>query len=128
MRQSAAMRRAALIFLMLSGCATMPAKPPEIPESQAGVAFDREGEIGSFAEGLADPAAGRVVTPDDPVRIASISKLVVAVGVMKLVEQGTLDLDGDVSRWLGWSLRNPSFPDRPITLRQLLSLTSSVRI
>ena len=95
--------------------------------SQAGVAFDREGEIGSFAEGLADPAAGRAVTPDDPVRIASVSKLVVAVGVMKLVEQGRLDLDSDVSRWLGWSLRNPSFPDRPITLRQLLSHTSSVR-
>jgi CubicO group peptidase (beta-lactamase class C family) len=112
---------------MLSGCATVPAQPPEIPVSQAGVAFDRDGEIGSFAEGLADPAAGRAVTPDDPVRIASISKLVVAVGVMKLVEEGRLDLDADVSRWLGWSLRNPSFPDRPITLRQLLSHTSSVR-
>jgi CubicO group peptidase (beta-lactamase class C family) len=127
LRQSATMRRAALIFLMLSGCATVPAKPPEIPVSQVGVAFDREGEMGSFAEGLADPAAGRAVTPDDPVRIASVSKLVVAIGVMKLVEQGRLDLDGDVSRWLGWSLRNPSSPDRPITLRQLLSHTSSVR-
>ncbi len=121
------MRRAALIFLMLSGCATVPARPPEVPVAQVGVAFDREGEVGSFAEGFADPAAGRAVTPDDPVRIASISKLVVAIGVMKLVEQGRLDLDGDVSRWLGWNLRNPTFPDRPITLRQLLSHTGSVR-
>ena len=80
LRQSATMRRAGLIFLMLSGCATVPAKPPEIPVSQVGVAFDREGEMGSFAEGLADPAAGRAVTPDDPVRIASVSKLVVAIG------------------------------------------------
>lgn len=112
---------------MLSGCATVPAGPPEIPVSEVGVAFDRGGEVGSFAQGLADPASGRAVTPDDPVRIASISKLVVAIGVMKLVEQGRLDLDGDVSRWLGWSLRNPSFPDRPSTLRQLLSHTSSVR-
>jgi CubicO group peptidase (beta-lactamase class C family) len=32
-----------------------------------------------------------------------------------------------VSRQLGWTLRNPAFPDRPITLRQLLSHTSSVR-
>jgi CubicO group peptidase (beta-lactamase class C family) len=53
--------------------------------------------------------------------------MVVAVGVMKLVEQGRLDLASDVSRWLGWSLRNPSFPDRPITLGMLLSHTSSVR-
>ncbi len=127
MRHSATMRCAVMLFLMLSGCATVPAKPPEIPVSQAGVAFGREGEVGNFADGLADPAAGRSVTPDDPVRIASISKLVVAVGVMKLVEEGKLDLDGDVSHWLGWSLRNPSFPDRPITLRQLLSHTSSVR-
>ena len=91
------------------------------------MAFDRTGELGSFADGLADPAAGRAVTPDDPVRIASISKLPVAIGVMKLVEQDRLALDHDVSRWLGWPLRNPAFPDRPITLRMLLSHTSSVR-
>ncbi len=46
---------------------------------------------------------------------------------MKLVEQGRLDLASDVSRWLGWTLRNPDFPDRPITLAMLLSHTSSVR-
>ena len=63
-------------------------------------AFDLSGETGSFAEGPADPATGRAVTPHDPVRIASVSKLVVAVGVMKLVEQGKLDLDSDVSGWL----------------------------
>jgi CubicO group peptidase (beta-lactamase class C family) len=67
------------------------------------------------------------VTPDDPVRIASISKLVVAVGVMKLVEEHALDLDTDVARYLDWPLRNPDFPGRPITLRMLMSHTSSVR-
>ena len=36
----------------------------------AGVAFDRNAELGSVASGLADPMRGRVVTPDDPVRIA----------------------------------------------------------
>ena len=127
MRNLVAMRGVTLAFLALSACATVPAKPPETPVSQVGVAFDRNAEIGSFAEGLADPASGRPVTPDDPVRVASISKLVVSVGVMKLVEAGKLDLDRDVSAWLGWSLRNPAFPDRPITLRQLLSHTSSVR-
>ena len=117
----------ALLVLTLSACATVPAAAPEVPVSQVGVAFDRNGNVGSFAEGLADPATGRVVTADDPVRVASISKLVVGVGVMRLVEQGRLDLDEDVSGRLGWNLRNPAFPDRPITLRQLLSHTSSVR-
>jgi CubicO group peptidase (beta-lactamase class C family) len=66
------------------------------------------------------------VTIDDPVRVASVSKLVVALGVMRLVEQGRLDLDEDVSARLGWALRNPSFPDTAITLRMLLSHRSSV--
>jgi CubicO group peptidase (beta-lactamase class C family) len=110
----------------MAGCTTIQAPMPP-PQSQAGVAFDRSGETGAFAEGLADPASGRLLTPDDPVRIASISKLVVAIGVMKLVEAGTLDLDSDVSDYLGWQLRNPAFPKAPITLRQLLSHTSSVR-
>jgi len=46
--------------------------------------------------------AQRSVTIDDPVRVASISKLVVALGVMRLVEQGKLDLDRDVNAYLGW--------------------------
>ena len=37
------------------------------------------------ARGLADRRSGRRVTADDPVRIASISKLVVALGVMVLI-------------------------------------------
>ena len=60
-------------------------------------------------------------------RIASISKLIVTLGVMKLVEDGKLTLDADVSRYLGFKLRNPNFPDDVITLRMLLNHTSSLR-
>jgi CubicO group peptidase (beta-lactamase class C family) len=112
-------------LLLLAGCATLPDEPPG--GVQVGVAFDQTGERGAFADGLADVAIGRRATPDDPVRIASISKLVVAIGVMRLVEQGKLDLDADVSLLLGHPARNPAFPDRPISLRQLLSHTSSLR-
>ena len=117
---------ATLMPLLLAGCATMASTVPP-PVNQTGIAFDRTSELASFAEGPADPATGRALTLDDPVRIASISKLVVGIGVMKLVEQGKLDLASDVSPQLGWSLRNPAFPDRPITLEMLLSHTSSVR-
>jgi CubicO group peptidase (beta-lactamase class C family) len=96
------------------------------PVAEVRVAFDRKGETAVAARGLADVAAGRVVTADDPVRVASISKLVVAIAVLRLVEAGTLDLDADVSDRLGWRLRNPGFPDAPISLRQLLSHTSSL--
>jgi CubicO group peptidase (beta-lactamase class C family) len=114
------------LSLVLAGCATIPAAAPPL-HAEAGVAFDATGEIGSFADGVADPQSGRRVTVDDPVRVASVSKMVTAVGVMQLVEQGKLDLTSDVSHWLGWPLRNPNFPDRPITLSMLLSHTSSVR-
>lgn len=90
------------------------------------VAFDRDSVVSTQAEGMADVAAGRGVTADDPVRIASISKLVVAIGVMRLVEEGRLDLDADASPLLGWRLRHPRFPDTPITLRLLLSHQSSL--
>jgi len=90
------------------------------------VAFDKHAISPVLAEGEADRSTHRMVTPDDPVRIASISKLVTALGVMRLVDQGKLDLDRDVSDYLGWSLRHPGFPDRPITLRLLLSHQSGL--
>src|SRR5690349_8766306 len=115
-----------LLGLMLAACATVP--PPSPPlHAEVGVAFDRNGDLASFADGVAAPQSGRRVTIDDPVRVASVSKMVTAIGVMKLIDQGKLDLTSDVSRWLGWNLRNPAFPDRPINLSMLLSHTSSVR-
>jgi CubicO group peptidase (beta-lactamase class C family) len=114
-----------LLTLLLTACATVPLQRP--PDTEVGIAFDLNGELASFADGIADPNTRRRVSVDDPVRVASISKLVAAIGVMRLVEQGKLDLDSDVSRWLGWPLRNPAFPNRAITLRMLMSHTSSVR-
>ncbi|MBD8675960.1 serine hydrolase [Massilia sp. CFBP 13721] len=60
-------------------------------------------------------------------RIASVSKMVTTLGLMRLAEEHQLDLDADVARYLGFSLRNPHFPERAITLRHLLTHTSSLR-
>jgi D-alanyl-D-alanine carboxypeptidase len=60
-------------------------------------------------------------------RVASISKLVTALGAMRLVERGKLSLEADVSKQLGFKLRNPNFPNTPITLAMLLSHSSSLR-
>ncbi len=100
--------------------------PPAEPVAGARVVVAGDKVVAAQAAGLADPAAGRRATPDDPVRVASISKLVVAIGVMRLVEAGKLDLDADVSTLLGWRLRHPQFPDTPITLRLLLSHRSGL--
>jgi len=114
------------VALLLAACATAPAPTPTGP-ARVAIAFDRSGERGAWAEGLAEPATGRAAIPDDPVRVASVSKLIVAIGVMKLVEQGKLDLDRDVAAYLGWNVRNPAFPAQAISLRQLQSHTSSLR-
>ena len=60
-------------------------------------------------------------------RIASVSKLMTTLAAMRLVEQGKLALDTDVSVYLGFTLRNPFHPGRPLTLRSLLTHTSSLR-
>lgn len=60
-------------------------------------------------------------------RIASISKMVTTLGLMRLVEEHQLDFDADVARYLGFNLRNPHFPERAITLRHLLTHTASLR-
>ena len=112
----------ALLFatFLLGACAPTP--KPFVPSAIDGraavrVEFDRTGVTAQRAHGAAI---------DDPVRIASISKLVTALGVMRLVEAGTLDLDRDVSDYLGWRLRHPAHPDAPITLRLLLSHRSGL--
>jgi CubicO group peptidase (beta-lactamase class C family) len=113
------------LFLLLAGCATARSAPVGV--AYAWASFDGRGLTASGASGLADRARARPLTIDDPARIASVTKLIVALGVMRLVEAGTLDLDSDVSDYLGWRLRNPAFPDERVTLRLLLSHRSSLR-
>jgi CubicO group peptidase (beta-lactamase class C family) len=112
-----------IVCLLLFLCADARAGEPV---ATVRVAFDRHGITSTRVHGFADKAAGRKVTVDDPVRIASISKMVTTLGVMRLVEAGKLDLDADASDLLGWRLRNPAFPQTPITLRLLLSHRSSL--
>jgi CubicO group peptidase (beta-lactamase class C family) len=74
-----------------------------------------------------DPSQDRPVTAATRFRVASITKTTVALGVMRLVEQGRIDLDADVSDYLGFTLHNPHYPGHAITPRMLLTHTSSLR-
>ncbi|NWG72149.1 MAG: serine hydrolase [Parvularculaceae bacterium] len=69
----------------------------------------------------------RRLTPDSKMRVASISKMAAAMAAIALEREGLLDLDRDVSDYLGWSLRNPAYPEAPITARQLMTHLSSLR-
>ncbi|MCC7393943.1 MAG: beta-lactamase family protein [Sphingomonadaceae bacterium] len=101
--------------------------PDPAPNAAVLIAFDRTGaQQTRVLRGLADRQSGRMLGVDDPVRVASISKMVVALAVMRLVDQRVLDLDADVSTYLGWRLRHPRYPDRPITLAMLLGHRSGL--
>lgn len=59
-------------------------------------------------------------------RTASVAKMVSAMMACYLVREGKLDLDRDAGDYLGIPLRNPRYPDAPITVRMLLCHTSSL--
>ncbi|MBI5010507.1 MAG: beta-lactamase family protein [Bacteroidia bacterium] len=63
---------------------------------------------------------------DDIFRIASISKSFTTTALLTLVEKGALSLESDVSDLIGFKLRNPKYPDVPITIKMLLSHSSSL--
>lgn len=73
--------------------------------------------------GYADREAKKPVTDKTWFRLGSISKPVAAIGIMRLVEQGKLDLDADCRHYI------PEWPaDRPkTTVRNFLTHTSGVR-
>lgn len=78
------------------------------------------------AYGLKDRENEIALKNDDLFRIASISKSFSVVAIMQLIEAGKVTLDTDVSTLLRFSVRNPAFPDIPITLGMLMSHTSSI--
>lgn len=59
-------------------------------------------------------------------RIASVSKIMVALCIMKLYEEGKVDLTADISDYLGFLVRNPKYPDVVITLKMIMTQTSSI--
>lgn len=79
------------------------------------------------ALGYRDLATKDTLEISDIFRIASISKSFSAASVMQLVEEGKISLDDDVNKYLPFSLRNPRYPDIAITVKQMLSHTSSMK-
>lgn len=69
----------------------------------------------------------RMTIPSDGVYvIASISKSFIATAIMQLVERGKLKLEDDVNKYLDFRVRNPKYPDTPITVRMLLNHRSTI--
>jgi len=76
--------------------------------------------------GLKDVDKKLPLSDQDIFRIASISKSFSATAIMQLVEAGKISLDDDFGDLVGFSIRNPKFPDQKITLKMALSHTSGL--
>jgi CubicO group peptidase (beta-lactamase class C family) len=71
-------------------------------------------------------ASGRLVTPQTPFIIGSMSKSVTALAIMQLVEEGKVDLDAPVQRYLPWFRVADPVASTRNAVRQLLNQTSGI--
>jgi len=76
--------------------------------------------------GYADIANKHKFSPQTINIIASISKTFVGVAIMKLVEEGELNLDDPINDFLPFEIWSAHFPKTVITVRHLVTHTSSL--
>jgi len=132
---------APLACVPIMGCSDMEQKPRTISDLQAilDTAVEDNTVPGVSAAlvkgdkllwqgvaGFADLNNKVKFTTEHMLNIASVSKTITATAVMQQIEKGVLNLDQDVNDYLDYSVRNPQYPDVPITVRQLLIHRSSI--
>ena len=92
-----------------------------------GVAVVKDGElVYTHSFGLKDVESKTPLTDKDIFRIASISKSFSATSIFQLIEKGKLSLDDDFSSVVGFKVRNPKYPATVITVKMVMSHTSSI--
>jgi len=92
--------------------------------------FDHGKVIWTRCYGVADIQTGRPVTPETLFQAGSISKPIAALGALRLVEQGKLELDANVNDELrSWKLPENEFTvEQKVTLRRILSHSAGTTV
>jgi CubicO group peptidase (beta-lactamase class C family) len=108
----------------------VPALLGELATPGAAVALFRDGKVVlAKGYGWANKEKRQPVTRETLFNIGSISKTHAAWGLMKLVQDGKIDLDAPVERYLKrWHLPASGFNHDSVTLRRLLSHTAGLRL
>ena len=91
----------------------------------AALVIGREGEI-VYELYYGSAARNEPVTAQHYFRAASVTKMISAIRVMQLVEEGKLELDRSIGDYLGYSVENPYAPETPLTLRHLMCHTGAL--
>lgn len=76
--------------------------------------------------GQADVANKKDYTITTQQYIASVSKTLIGISLLKAQELGYVKLDNPINDYLPFAISNPSFKNKPITLRHLATHTSSL--
>lgn len=88
---------------------------------------DADGAVHVDAAGKADARSGRSMRADDRVQVGSIAKTMLATGVLRLVSEGRIALDGPVDGLLpGVRFDNPWQATDPVRVRHLLDHTTGL--
>ncbi|MFT5884733.1 MAG: CubicO group peptidase (beta-lactamase class C family) [Arcticibacterium sp.] len=77
--------------------------------------------------GYADIKTGDSYTENTIQNIASISKTLIGVALLKAQELGKLHLDDPINNYLPFKIVNPNFPEEKITIRHLSNHTSGIK-
>ena len=95
-----------------------------VPSAVVSVVHD--GRTTTRGWGVTDIVSGRTPSDTTLYNVASISKIVTAWGVMRLVDEGRVDLDAPISRYVSSFRLPPSPANDAVTIRRLLSHTSGL--
>jgi CubicO group peptidase (beta-lactamase class C family) len=95
-----------------------------VPSAVVSVVHD--GRTITRAWGVADLETGRMPSDTTLYNVASISKIVTAWAVMHLADEGEIDLDAPVSRYVSRFKLPPSDANDGVTIRRLLSHSSGL--
>ena len=76
--------------------------------------------------GFANLAQQRPMRADTLINVGSVTKTTTCTAVMQQWERKKFSLDDDVNTYLSFRVRNPAYPELPLTFRQLLTHTSSI--
>jgi len=108
--------------------AYVPALMLEFPTPGVAVVVIANGQTEFFSGyGFADVASREPVTDTTLFSVASISKTLTAIAVMRLVDDGRVELDEPIETYLRrWSFPPSSFDSRGATVRRVLSHTSGL--
>lgn len=85
-----------------------------------------EGNSKIYTFGKSNIARGESVSQDTLFNIASISKPIMGITLLQLVDTGLLDLDKNINDYLPFNIDNPKTTNEVITLRHLVTHTSGI--